>query len=70
MPRDGEPKNDLLTLPEAAELLRLKTSTLRAWILQRRIRFVKLGRLVRIRRSDAEALITSCIVEAGNAPAI
>jgi hypothetical protein len=33
----------LLTLDEGSSLLRLKTSTLRAWILRRRINFVKLG---------------------------
>lgn len=56
--------SDLLTVPEAAALLRLKPSTIRAWTSQRRIPFVKVGRLVRIRRSDAEAYITSRIVEA------
>jgi len=56
--------SNLLTVPETAALLRLKISTIRAWVLQRKIRYVKLGRLVRIRRSNAEALITSSIVEA------
>jgi excisionase family DNA binding protein len=56
--------SELLTVPEAAALLRLKPSTIRAWVCQRRIPFVKVGRLVRIRRSDAEAYITSRIVEA------
>jgi excisionase family DNA binding protein len=55
---------DLLTVPEAAELLRLKPSTIRAWICQRKIPFVKLGRLVRIRRSDVEALIADGTVPA------
>ena len=53
---------ELLTLPEAAERLRLKPSTLRAWILKRRIPYVKLGSRVFIRRSDIEALITRSIV--------
>ena len=57
-------ENDLLTVPEAAALLRLKASTIRAWTSKRRIPFVKVGRLVRIRRSDAEAYITSRIVKA------
>lgn len=56
--------SDLLTVPEAAALLRLKISTIRAWVCQRKIPYVKLGRLVRIRRSDAEAYITSRIVPA------
>jgi excisionase family DNA binding protein len=54
--------SELLTVPEAAALLRLKTSTIRAWVCQRKIPFIKLGRLVRIRRSDAEALIQASLV--------
>jgi excisionase family DNA binding protein len=55
--------SELLTVPEAAELLRLKPSTIRAWVSQRRIPYVKLGgRLVRIRRSDAQAIIESSLV--------
>lgn len=52
--------SELLTVPEAAALLKLKVSTIRAWICQRKISYVKLGgRLVRIRRSDAEAFIAA-----------
>ncbi len=54
----------LLTLAEAAALLRLRVSTLRAWVLRRRIPYVKVGRLVRIRRSDVEALIEASMVPA------
>jgi excisionase family DNA binding protein len=59
-----ELSNDLLTVPEAAALLWVKVSTMRAWTCQRRIPFVKVGRLVRIRRTDAEAYITSRTVKA------
>jgi excisionase family DNA binding protein len=55
---------DLLTLAEAASLLRLKVSTMRAWVLRRRIPYVKVGRLVRVRRSDVEALISKSLVPA------
>jgi excisionase family DNA binding protein len=55
-------ENDLLNVPETAALLRLKTSTIRAWVCQRKIPYVKLGRLVRIRRSDIEALIAKSVV--------
>jgi excisionase family DNA binding protein len=58
-------ESELLTVPEAAAFLRLKPSTIRAWVSQRRIPFVKLGRLVRIRRADAEALISSRLVGIG-----
>jgi excisionase family DNA binding protein len=55
---------ELLTVPEAAAFLRLQPSTIRAWVCQRRIPFIKLGRLVRIRRIDAEALLLSSSVPA------
>lgn len=35
--------SELLTVSEAAHLLRLKVSTIRAWVLHRRVPFVKLG---------------------------
>lgn len=54
----------LLTVGEAAGLLRLKPSTLRAWILSRRIPYCKVGRLVRIRRADVESLISNSLVPA------
>jgi len=37
---------ELLTVPETAALLRLKVSTIRLWLLQCRVPFVKLGRRV------------------------
>jgi len=57
-------KHELLTVPEAGKLLRIQTSTVRSWILQRRIPFVKMGRLVRIRKADCLALITTSLVPA------
>ncbi len=57
-------ESGLLTLAEASSLLRLKVSTLRAWVLRRRIPYVKVGRLVRLRRADVEALITASLVPA------
>jgi excisionase family DNA binding protein len=56
--------SELLTISEAASLLTLKPSTLRAWILRRRIPFCKVGRLVRLRRADIEALIAASVVPA------
>jgi excisionase family DNA binding protein len=56
--------SELLTLPEAAVRLRLKPSTLRAWILKHRVPYVKLGSRVFIRRSDCEALIANSVVPA------
>jgi excisionase family DNA binding protein len=60
-------KNDLLNIDESAAFLKLKSSTLRDWILHRRIPFVKMGRRVLLRRSDLKALIESSVVCAGGA---
>jgi excisionase family DNA binding protein len=57
-------ESDLLTVEETAHLLRLKPSTIRDWILKRRIPFVKFSRRVFIRRIDVEALIASSVVPA------
>ena len=44
--------SELLTVTEAAEAMALKSSTIRKWILERRIPYVRLGkRAVRIPRS-------------------
>ena len=56
---------ELLTIPEAAGLLRIKPSTVRAWVLRRKIPFCKIGRLVRIRRCDVEALLVDSLVPVG-----
>ncbi|WP_396273990.1 helix-turn-helix domain-containing protein [Granulicella aggregans] len=56
---------DLLTVGEASALLRLKVSTVRAWLLKRRVPFVKLGGRVFLKRSDCIAL-----VEAGHIAAV
>jgi excisionase family DNA binding protein len=58
----------LLTLVEASGLLRLKVSTLRSWVLKRRIPYCKIGGRVFFRRPDLEALIASSVVPARTAP--
>lgn len=55
---------DLLTVPESAALLRLKTSTIRSWRLKRRIPFVKIGGKVLVRRSDIEEFVAKNVVPA------
>lgn len=58
----------LLTVTEAADILRLKPSTVRAWVLHRKIAYVKLGGRVFIRRVDCEALIAASLVPAASRP--
>jgi excisionase family DNA binding protein len=57
--------SDLLAIEESAEFLHIKPSTVRAWILSRKIPFVKLGRRVFLRKSDLEKLIENSVVPAG-----
>jgi excisionase family DNA binding protein len=47
----------LLSVPEAAALLGIKIWTMRAWLSQRRIAFVKVGRLTKLRQEDVAAFI-------------
>jgi excisionase family DNA binding protein len=51
-------------LPEGAEHLRLSIYTIRAWVFQKRIPFVRLGRRVFLRREDLEAFVNRNVVEA------
>ena len=48
---------DLLTVAEAAAVLRIKEATVRAWILKRKITYVKLGGVVRIPAKELKLLI-------------
>jgi excisionase family DNA binding protein len=48
----------LLTVPEAAGRLRLQPSTVRKWLFERRLGYVRVGRrAVRIREADIEKLL-------------
>jgi excisionase family DNA binding protein len=70
MPKKLVPEvtSDLLTVQETAAALRLSVSTIRAWILHRRIPFVKLhNKAIRFRRADIDALIAASVVPAGEA---
>ena len=55
---------DLLTVQEGAEQLRLSIHTIRAWVFQKRIPVVRLGRRVLLRRSDLEEFVDKNVVEA------
>lgn len=56
--------SELLTIDEAASLMRLKSSTLRDWVWKRKIPYVKFSGRVFIRRSDIEELIRTSLVPA------
>ena len=61
-PREGdtmrlETGDELYTLRECANLTKRKESTWRADIRARRIPFIRIGRLVRIRKSDLNAML-------------
>ena len=49
--------HQLLTVQRAAELLALKPATIRKMIFQRRLPVVRIGRSVRIKESDLEAVV-------------
>ena len=57
-------KSELLTVDEFAAFLRVKPATIRDWVLRRRIPSYRVGRLVRLKRADAEALIEDGFVPA------
>jgi excisionase family DNA binding protein len=54
----------LLSVRDAASALGLKTSTIRAWLLRRKILFVRCGRSVRIPESVIAEFITRNTVPA------
>lgn len=49
---------ELLNIQETAVFLRISTHTLRAWIRQKRIPCVRLGRRVLLRREDVESFVS------------
>lgn len=55
---------DLLTVSEASTLLRLQPSTIRRWLLEKKVPYLKLGRRVFLRRADLDALLASALVPA------
>ena len=57
--------DQLLTAVEAAEYLGIRPSTLRHWICDGKIEFVKYGNgLVRLKRSVLDRFVASCTIKA------
>ena len=48
---------ELLSIRDVSEMLKIKEATLRAWVFQRQIPCIRLGRLVRFKRGDLERWI-------------
>jgi len=58
-------ESGLMSVPRGAAFLGLQPSTMRAWILKRKIDFVKLrGGRVFLRRADLEKLISESVIKA------
>ena len=53
----------LLSINDAADYLNLSVHTLRNWIYQRKIGFIKLGGKILFRKDDLDRHITSCFIE-------
>jgi excisionase family DNA binding protein len=47
----------LLNVPEAAKVLGVSPWTLRQWLSQRQLPFIKIGRLTKLRPSDLQSFI-------------
>ncbi len=60
--------DELMTVAEIAAVLRLNQQTIRNWIDQGRLPAVRIGRRVRIKRSDFEQLLTSAARPARSMP--
>ena len=55
---------ELMDLREGAKELKLSIHTVRAWIYQKRLPHVRLGRRVLLRKTDLEDLVNKSVVEA------
>lgn len=54
----------MLTVSEAAKRLGVQESTVRAWVMRRRIPYLKIGRGVRIEEKELDRLLAQCRVPA------
>jgi excisionase family DNA binding protein len=56
--------DELMTVAEIAAVLKLNQQTIRNWIDQGRLPAIRIGRRVRIKRSDFEELLTTAAAPA------
>ena len=64
----GDFTESFLTVAEVAELLKLNQQTVRNWIDQGSLPALRVGRRVRIRRSDLERVLEAGATSAENSP--
>jgi excisionase family DNA binding protein len=64
----GDFTESFLTVAEVAELLKLNQQTVRNWIDQGSLPALRVGRRVRIRRSDLERVLAAGATSAENSP--
>lgn len=60
---EPNPISTLLTIDELAAELRVSRGTLYNWIYQKKIPYVKVGRLVRFERSAIEKYLDGCRIQ-------
>jgi excisionase family DNA binding protein len=58
---------DLLSVDEAAAYTHLRPSTIRDWVLKKRIAYLKLGRRVFLKRETLDRLLSAAVVPAEEA---
>ncbi|HQO02615.1 MAG TPA: helix-turn-helix domain-containing protein [Spirochaetota bacterium] len=59
------PSTQLLTYDDVANILKMSPATLRVWVMQKRIPFIKLGRSVRFSSTAIQKYIESHTIMAG-----
>ena len=64
----GEPEESFLTVAEVAEMLKLNQQTVRNWIDQGSLPALRVGRRVRIKRSDFERVLAESYTSGGGSP--
>jgi excisionase family DNA binding protein len=63
------PEEEFLTVAEVAEMLKLNQQTVRNWIDQGSLPALRVGRRVRIKRSDFERIVEQSYSRGSSAPA-
>jgi excisionase family DNA binding protein len=65
----GEPEDSFLTVAEVAGILKLNQQTVRNWIDQGSLPALRVGRRVRIKRSDFERVLAQSYTSGAGPPA-